>query len=146
MVDALRRAARWVTAEGCVIDIRPTDLATAVEVGSPDRPDATIGDLAVDDERHRRHAAADRALAHVVELGILRLDATRAFAFRRYAASAAELADYVTDKWPHTKFDAATRDRAAAALRARPGGTIWVRQQIEMRKLRPAATPAAARS
>jgi hypothetical protein len=93
--------------------------------------------LTVEAERHRRHAAADRALAAVLDRHLFVLDEAREFTFLRYADSAAELRDYIASKWKETRLGDATCLRTAVALGARPGARLWLRERVAIRRLRP---------
>jgi hypothetical protein len=138
MVDALSRACRWVKRpDGRIVDLRPTDVQAAVEIGLQGGRVLDVGGLVVDDERHKRHAAADAAVRTTVDRGLVRIESEQTFPFYRYADSAEELRDYIAAKWQHTRMDAATRERAADMLRAQPGGRLWLREQVGIRVLVP---------
>jgi hypothetical protein len=137
MVDALYRTRLWLKSDGYLIDLRPADTIPEVVVGS-DEHESVVGVLTVDTERHQRHAAADRALAAVLDRHLFVLEDAREFIFHRYADSADELRDYIADKWKETRMDENTRLRTAAALSVRPGARLWLRERVAIRKLRPA--------
>ena len=135
MVDALCRCRDWLKADGCLIDLRPADPTPEVMVGSRDQARA-VGTLAVEPARHQRHAAADRALAQVLDRQLFMLEEAREFIFHRFADTADELRDYVASKWKETRLDEITHRRAAEALRARPGGRLWLREEVAIRRLK----------
>lgn len=82
MVDALRRASRWLDPPG-----RLTHVVPRVELGTADGTVVPIGDLIGDDDRRLRHAAADLAVLAPVEHGFFGLEAEEQFAFFRYPSS-----------------------------------------------------------
>jgi hypothetical protein len=137
MVDALCRARGWLKPNGYLIDLRPADTIPWVIVGS-DEHSSVIGPLTVDAARQQRHAAADRALATVLDRHLFVLEDAREFVFHRYADSADELRDYIAAKWKETRLDETTRAGTVAALSARPGARLWLREQVAIRRLRPA--------
>lgn len=136
MVDALCRTRLWLKPDGVLIDLRPADTIPEVIVGSGARADV-VGMLTVDDERHERHSAANRALAAVLDRHLFVLEEAREFTFLRYADSAEELREYIAEKWKQTRLGDAARLRAAAALRERPGARLWLRERVAIRRLRP---------
>src|SRR5437588_11933343 len=99
MVDALQRARSLLTSGGYVLDLHPTTEAPHLEVGGD-----LAGDLRADDAR-RRHAAAEAALATVLDRHLFVVSGTRDFSFRRYADSLDELTEYVSGKWSHAEFE-----------------------------------------
>jgi hypothetical protein len=136
MVDALCRTRLWLKSDGRLIDLRPADTIPEVVVGL-DPQSHVVGVLTVDTARHQRHAAADRALATVLDRQLFVLEEAREFIFHRYADSADELRDYIAAKWKETRLDDATRLRTATALSARPGARLWLRERVAIRRLRP---------
>ena len=136
MVDALCRTRLWLKPDGVLIDLRPADTIPEVIVGSGARADV-VGMLTVDDERHERHSAANRALAAVLDRHLFVLEEAREFTFLRYADSAEELREYIAEKWKQTRLGDAARLRAAAALSERPGARLWLRERVAIRRLRP---------
>jgi len=137
MVDALCRARVWLKPNGYLIDLRPADTIPYVIVGS-DEHSLVIGPLTVDPARRQRHAAADRALATVLDRHMFVLEEAREFMFHRYADSADELRDHIAAKWKETRLDDTTRAQTAAALSARAGARLWLREHVAIRRLRPA--------
>ena len=135
MVDALCRTRLWLKSDGYLIDLRPADTVPEVVVGSVEDSYA-VGVLTVETERHQRHAAADRALATVLDRHLFALEDAREFMFHRYADSADELRDYIAAKWKQTRLDDITRLRTAAALSERPGAQLWLRERVAIRRLR----------
>jgi len=136
MVDALCRTRRWLKPDGCLIDLRPEHTIPEVFVGSEDHA-TIIGVLTVEAERHQRHAAANSALDDVLDRRLFVLEASREFAFLRYADSAEELRDYVAGRWKQTRMDDATCRRAANALGDRGGARVWIRERVAIRRLKP---------
>ena len=140
MVDALNRARRWLKASsGRIIDLRPAHVVPLVELGLSNGSIAPVGGLVVDDERHQRHLAADLAVLTVMRLGTLTMTADQEFSFYRYSDSADELRDYIATKWQHTHLDAATHARICQMMDASPGARLWLREQVKIRILLPAA-------
>ena len=137
MVDALCRMHSWLKSSGHLIDLRPADTIPDVVVGSDEDPHV-VGVLTVDAARQERHAAADRALATVLDRHLFVLEDAREFVFHRYADSADELRDYIAVKWKETRLDETTRAGTVAALSARPGARLWLREHVAIRRLRPA--------
>ena len=139
MVDALRRAGRWVEPPlGCIIDLRPAHVVPHIELGLPDGAHVPIGGLVVDAERRERHMAADLAVLAVVKQGLFTVEREQEFSFYRHPESVDELRQYIATKWQHTRLDDATYASAIDAQRARPDGRLWLREQVAIRVLRPA--------
>jgi hypothetical protein len=136
MVDALCRIHGWLKPDGRLIDLRPAHTVPEVVIGSNEHA-TLIGVLTVEAERHERHAAANKALADVLDRQLFVLEESREFAFLRYADSADELRDYVADKWKQTRMDDATRLRTATALSDRAGARLWLHERVAIRRLRP---------
>jgi hypothetical protein len=136
MVDALCRARLWLKPDGFLIDLRPAETIPEVLIGSDDHADV-VGVLSVEAERHQRHASADRALAEVLDRQLFVLEEAREFMFFSYADSAAELRDYVATTWKQSTLDDDTCARTAAALFARPGARLWLRERVAIRRLKP---------
>jgi len=136
MVDALCRSRDWLKADGCLIDLRPAHPTPEVMFGSRDQSRA-VGTLTVETVRHQRHAAADRALARVLERELFILEEARQFIFHRFADTADELRDYVASKWKETRLDEITHRHATEALSVVPGGRLWLREEVAIRRLRP---------
>ena len=138
MVDALCRARVWLKSDGYLIDLRPAGPIPDVVVGSSVQSHI-VGLLTVQAARQQRHAAADRALATVLDRHVFVLEESREFIFHRYADTADQLRDYVASKWKETRLDETTRVRTAAALSARPDARLWLRERVAIRRLRPRA-------
>ena len=139
MVDALRRAGRWIQPPlGSVIDLRPRDVVPRVELGLPDGTLLPVGSLVVDDERRQRHMAAVLAVLAVVKHGDFRVDREQEFAFYRYPDSVDELREHIALKWRNTRLDDATYARAVDLQRRHADGRLWLREQVAIRRLRPA--------
>jgi hypothetical protein len=140
MVDALIRARRWLKPPlGRLIDLRPAHVVPHVEIKLADGTIAHVGGLVVDDERRQRHLAADLAVSTARGRGLLAVTGEEEFSFYRYPDSADDLRDYIAVKWQHTHLDAATYARAGEMIRANPGARLWLREQVGIRILRPAA-------
>jgi hypothetical protein len=137
MVDALCRARKWLKTDGWLVDVRPAAAVPTVEIGSPGRDPAIAGLLVVQEERRRRHAAADRALDAVLERKLFHLETAREFWFLRYADSARELQEHVAVRWQHIRLDDETRARADAMLGRDPNARLWLRERVGIRGLRP---------
>jgi hypothetical protein len=137
MVDALCRTRNWLKSDGRLIDLRPAEGVPTVEIGSPGRDPAIAGVLVVQDERRRRHAAADRALGTVLERKVFHLERAHEFWFLRYGDSAGELQEHIAARWQHTRLDEETRARADAMLRGEPHARLWLRERVAIRSLRP---------
>src|SRR5437588_6096578 len=116
MVDALRRARRMLRSGGFVLDVHPTVEAPHLEVSSG----VWTGDLHAADAT-RRHAAADAAVAAVVDLKLFTIEGEEEFSFRRYADSLPELKEYIAQKWSDARLDDETVDRTIERLRADRG-------------------------
>ena len=136
MVDALGRARRWLKRGGCLIDLRPAHTIPEVVIGT-DKYARVVGVLTVEAERHQRHAAADRALNHVLDRQLFVLEDAREFVFYRYADSAEELRDHIAARWKQTRLDDATCLRTAAALGNEAGARLWLRERVAIRRLKP---------
>ena len=141
MVDALYRASRWTGAPlGRVIDLRPAGGVPQVELGLEDGTVVAVGGLAVDEDRAMRHANADAAVRTALTRGVLSLENEAEFSFYRYPESPDDLRDYLVAKFKHTRLDEPTGARASALLRQYPAGTLWLREQVIIRLLRPTRT------
>jgi hypothetical protein len=131
MVDALRRAHRWLQRDGVLIDLHPTESPASVEVGAQ-----RTGTVDVDDDPFR-HAAAGAALSRVVDTGLFAVERTAEFAFYTYADTVEELRDHVEENWRSARIDTAVLKRTSAALRATSGVRPRVREQVRLTRLRP---------
>ena len=131
MVDALRRTRTMLRFGGCVLDVHPTVEAPHYEVSG-----VWTGDLQADDAR-RRHAAADAAVATVLDMKLFEVEGEEEFSFRRYADSLSELQEYIAQKWSDARVDDETVHRTLDALHADHGGQLWLREQARVTKLRP---------
>src|SRR5262249_17053897 len=108
MVDALRRARRWVRPDGCLIDIHPTALPSSIEVDG-----IAIGHVETADGP-ARHAAADAAVARAVRDDLFVVDGSGLFDFYTYADALDELREHIEANWRDARVVA-----RAAAGRAR---------------------------
>src|SRR5690349_1053367 len=93
MVDALRRAHRVVTDSGLVVDLHPTAAESAIEAGAEVTGFVAAGDAV------ERHAAADSALAAVLESGLFLVDQVAAFTFYTYGDTIEELRAHIEENW-----------------------------------------------
>ena len=120
MVDALRRAHRWLTPQGCVVDFHPTPAPSTIEVGG-----RAVGGVQTADAP-TRHAAADAAVADVVGAGLFTVADTYVFDFYTYADSIAELREHIEENW---------RDAWVNAVAA-PNAPARAHEQVRVTKLR----------
>jgi hypothetical protein len=132
MVDALRRAHRFVVADGSVVDLHPTEAPASVNVGA-----ATVGRVDAGDAV-ARHAHASAALQSVVDEALFDVETVIDFDFRTYGDTAEELRDYVVENWRDARIDDRTVARARAALAgAARGVTPHVLERVRLTVLRP---------
>ncbi|HZP47179.1 MAG TPA: hypothetical protein VFB07_01500 [Vicinamibacterales bacterium] len=120
MVDALRRASRWVRRDGCVIDIHPTAQVPTIEAGG-----RVVGRVEVPDGP-ARHGAADRALRQVVDEGRLVETVSHAFDFYTWGDSFEELREHIEENW---------RDARIAVDGAAPAGRCRAVERVRIAKL-----------
>ena len=119
MVDALRRARRWVRPQGCVIDLHPTATVPTIDVGGQ-----VIGFVETPDGP-ARHAAADAAVEDVIRQRLFVRTASSMFDFYTWADSVDELREHIEESW----CDAGVVVHAAGRGRAR------VRERVHAAKL-----------
>jgi hypothetical protein len=124
MVDALRRAHRYLAPGGSLIDLHPSASPPAVEVGLAD-----VGGVESPDAS-QRHAAADAALAAVVADGLFAEQHAISFDFYTYGDSIEELRDYVAEEWRDSRIAAEVVARAHAALACAPRGRVRLRERV----------------
>lgn len=140
MVDALSRARRWLRPpSGRIIDVRPACVVPDVEIGFSDGTIERIGGLVVDDERRQRHRAADLAVLAARRRGLLHVTAEKEFSFYSYPDSAHELRQHIAAKSQHMCLGCEMQARAEEMLRRCPGARLWLREQVAIRILAPAA-------
>jgi len=132
MVDALRRAHRMLAADGVVVDLHPTAAESAIEVGAEETGYVEAGDAI------ERHAAADTALAAVLESGLFVVDQVVAFTFYTYGDTIDELREYIEENWNDARLDDETVARTRDALRRTPGARSRTRERVVVTTLRPA--------
>lgn len=96
MVDALRRASRWVQPEGCLIDIHPTGIPT-VESGG-----RAIG-VVETANGPERHAAADAALRQGIDEGLFVEAAQEEFEFHTHGDTVEDLREYIESNWCNSR-------------------------------------------
>ena len=130
MVDALRRAHRMMTLDGIIVDLHPTASASAIEVG-----EQVTGHVDAADAQ-RRHAAADAALAAVLETGLFVVEQVVAFTFYTYGDTIDELRDYIEENWRNARVDETTVSRTRDALSRAPGVRPRSRERIVVTTLR----------
>jgi hypothetical protein len=110
MVDALRRASRWVKADGCVIDVHPTNAIPPIEVAG-----RRVGHVATPDGP-ARHAAADAALRESIASGLYVEAASATFDFYTWGDTLDELRDHIEENWCDARV--VVRDGGAGRARA----------------------------
>jgi hypothetical protein len=93
MVDALRRASRWVRPQGCVLDLHPTNAVPPIEIAG-----RTVGHVETPDGP-ARHAAADAALRATIDAGLLVEAASDAFDFYTWGDTFEELREHIEEYW-----------------------------------------------
>jgi hypothetical protein len=116
MVDALKRAHRMLSLDGCILDIHPTDAPASVQVGA-----LTVGSVESGDAI-RRHAAAGTALTTVVDARLFDVAGIVAFNFYTYGDTIEELRDYIAENWRDARIDEHTVEAARSAISAAPTG------------------------
>ena len=132
MVDALRRAHRFVTADGSVVDLHPTDGPASVDVGA-----ATVGSVDAGDAP-ARHAHASAALQSAVDEALFVVETVIDFDFHTYGDTVEELRDYIVENWRDARMDDGTVARARAALvGAARRVTPRVLERVRLTVLRP---------
>lgn len=132
MVDALRRACRFLTPAGSIVEIHPTAGAARVEVGSRVIGPVDAGDAPL------RHEAATRALSAAVTEKIVTVERAVEFDFYTYGDSAEELAEYVEENWRNARIERGTVARTRAALLDAPGSRPRILERVRLTVLRPA--------
>jgi hypothetical protein len=131
MVDALRRAHRIATPDGVVVDLHPSELPAAVEVG-----DVVTG--AVDSpDGMSRHAAAGEAIVTAVNEGLFTIECVAEFPFFTYADTIEDLREYIEANWRDACIDDATVSRTRALARHVPGARPRARERLILTVLRP---------
>jgi len=130
MVDALRRAHRIMAPDGVVVDLHPTSATSAIEAG------AEVAGYVDADAARERHAAADTAIAAVLERGLFVVEQVVAFTFYTYGDTIAELREYIEENWRDTRIDEETVSRARDLLRRTPGARPRARERVVVTTLR----------
>jgi len=130
MVDALRRAHRVLTDSGLVVDLHPTAAESAIEAGAEVTGFVAAGDAV------ERHAAADSALAAVLESGLFLVDQVAAFTFYTYGDTIEELREHIEENWQDARLDDPTVARTREALRRSPGARPRSRERVVVTALR----------
>lgn len=132
MVDALRKAERFVTHPGCVVDIHPTDALATLFVGGAMAGPVDTGDATA------RHRAASRAIALTAGDGLFAIDDRTEFDFFTYGDSIQELQDHIMKDWRQARIGDATLTRALVLLR-NSKSKPRVRERVVMTRLLPGA-------
>jgi hypothetical protein len=96
----------------------------------------SIGPLAADEAR-RRHAAAEAALATVVNEGLFAVSGVTEFRFHTYGESIGALRQHVHTTWRDSRIDDALASRTDVTVRAFPGAAIRVTERIKVTTFRP---------
>ena len=131
MVDALRRARRWVTPDGSVIDIHPTAVDAWLEID-----DQRIGPLDGGDAPER-HANATAAVDAALDEGLFVAASAVDFLFFTYGDSLDELRDHIAAHWRSTRIGDALYESARARRRADPrAGRPRVVEQVRLTVLK----------
>lgn len=97
MVDALRRASRWIRRDGGIVDLHPTALVPTIDVDGRviGRVDAPGGPA--------RHAAADAALRQAQDAGLLVETSSHTFPFHTWGDTFEELRAHIEENWPDAR-------------------------------------------
>lgn len=106
MVDALRRVHRVLRSGGVLLDVHPTAINAAVEVGGQ------FAGLVDAGGGPARHAAADIALFAAVSEQLFVVDRAVEYDFFTCGDSIDELRDYIVDNWRDARIDEAVVERA----------------------------------
>lgn len=132
MVDALRRARRWLKPDGCLIDLHPAQDVPVVEVLTADES-FRVGDV-VDASDAKgpegRHHAADLALAVALERQWFTLVRRSVFTFVTEADTTDEIEEHLRLKWRAASIETETRDRARTLLRDHAGATVRIVERV----------------
>ena len=131
MVDALRRAGRWVTTTGAVIDVHPTAVHAWLEINQQ-----PVGPLDASDAPER-HARATAAVETAVEEGLFVVATAVEFVYFTYGDSIDELRDHIAAHWRSTRIGDALYEAARSRLRADPlAGRPRVAEHVRLTALR----------
>ncbi len=126
MVDALRRATRWMQPDGCILDVHPTPVRPPIEVGGRlvGFVDAPGGPT--------RHTAADAALQQLVTEGLLVNAASETFDFATWADTIGELQEHIEEHWRDARvvLQAPAAGRARAVERVRMTRLVLARRPL----------------
>lgn len=138
MVHALNRTRRWLRPDGCLIDIHPADTLAGVDVCT--RTEIIRVGVVQDDSDAKgptgRHHAAGLALEKAIARHGWILDRRETFTFSTVGDAADDVDDYLRRKWRAARLDAATRGRANALLRAHPGATVRVIEDVIITRMK----------
>jgi hypothetical protein len=142
MVDALRRAHRWLRPTGYLVDIRPTAEAAHLEVQLAGRVVVAgrVSDVSDRVGPNARHARADTALAIALDRRWFVPEVQLEFPFYRHAETVDELRDHVRGEWMGANIDDEALRRAADLQASEPGARVRLREQVGIARLRPAAS------
>jgi hypothetical protein len=133
MVDALRRAHGMVKPAGFVVDLHPSAVAAAIEVG-----DVHTGRVE-DEDGPLRHGSAGLALAAAINGRLFTVERRLTFTFYTYGDSIEELCDYVAEHWGDGRIGEETVGRTRDAARSASDSRPRIREVIYVTKLRPVA-------
>jgi hypothetical protein len=131
MVDALRRARRWLRRTGFLVDLHPTSAAAVVIVG-----DTIAGPLQTGSAPSRHQAASD-AITSVVRESLYTKDDEMEFEHSTYAETLEELQEHVLEDWCEGRIGDDTMARARALLQDAPGVRPRVRERVSASRLLP---------
>ena|SRR5215472_15121267 len=125
MVDALRRASRWVRPQGSILDIHPTNAVPPIEIGG-----RAVGHVETPDGP-ARHAAADAALRATIDAGLFVETASGAFDFYTWGDTFEELREHIEEHWNDARVVVSdpARGRACAIEHVRLTKLILARFQ-----------------
>ena len=132
MVHALHRAHSLLASGGRLVDLHPSIETARVEADG-----ISIGTLDAE-QADRRHAAADAALARVLDAGLFAVEREGEFWFWTYGDTIDELRDHVHSSWQHTRVGDPLIARARAAVQVDRGTVLRIAEHVRISRLRPA--------
>ena len=116
--------------DGILVDLHPTSATSAIEVG-----EELAGYVDADDARER-HAAADAAIAAVLERGLFVVEQVIAFTFYTYGDTIEELREYIEENWRDARIAEETVSRTRDLLQRMPGARPRSRERVVVTTLR----------
>lgn len=139
MVHALRRACRWLTPQGFIIDIHPTaePARVAISTGTGVVYAGELEDNTQGYGPQGRHAQADAAVATALAEGWLVREAGCDVTFWHEADSLPEMVAHVSLEWRDGHLGPSTLERASALVGAHPHARLLLREELTMARLRP---------